>query len=253
MNLSLVTPLLLTLNESPNIERALAALNWAERIVVIDSGSDDGTLDLLAANERVEVYYRKFDTHAQQWNYGLSKITSEFSLTLDADYCISDELQHELIGLDCTEADGWYIPFRYCVYGRPLNGTLLPPRLALFRVNSTKYIDDGHTQLLVPPERTASLRSEIIHDDRKSLSRWMLSQKNYAVLEASKLLSSSPKTLNMADRLRLRYLGPLLVLPYCLIVKKLILNGRYGWFYTGQRVYAEILLALMIFDRRNHN
>ena len=48
MDRDLVTPLLITFNEIANIERTLAKLDWARRIVVIDSGSTDGTLDILA-------------------------------------------------------------------------------------------------------------------------------------------------------------------------------------------------------------
>jgi hypothetical protein len=41
-----VTPLILTYNEAPNINRTLQHLNWAKRIVVIDSFSDDEILDM---------------------------------------------------------------------------------------------------------------------------------------------------------------------------------------------------------------
>jgi hypothetical protein len=39
-----ITPVLLTFNEEPNIARTLAHLAWAKDIVVVDSGSTDGTL-----------------------------------------------------------------------------------------------------------------------------------------------------------------------------------------------------------------
>ncbi|MEM6573494.1 MAG: glycosyltransferase, partial [Pseudomonadota bacterium] len=46
MKLSDVTPLLLTFNEEANLDRTLGALAWASRIVLVDSGSTDGTLDI---------------------------------------------------------------------------------------------------------------------------------------------------------------------------------------------------------------
>ena len=42
-----ITPVILTYNEEANIERTLAQVRWAKRIVVIDSFSTDATLDIL--------------------------------------------------------------------------------------------------------------------------------------------------------------------------------------------------------------
>ena len=36
-----VTPIILTLDEAPNIERVLARLHWAAAVMVVDSGSTD--------------------------------------------------------------------------------------------------------------------------------------------------------------------------------------------------------------------
>ena len=53
-DLDQVTPLLLTYNEEPNIARTLAPLHWARRIVVIDSGSTDRTLELIALHPQAK-------------------------------------------------------------------------------------------------------------------------------------------------------------------------------------------------------
>ena len=46
--LEAITPVLLTFNEEVNIGRTLAKLAWAREIVVVDSGSQDATLAILA-------------------------------------------------------------------------------------------------------------------------------------------------------------------------------------------------------------
>ena len=53
-----ITPLLITYDEIQNIERTLAKLAWARRIVAIDSGSTDGTFEVLARTPGVEVHHR---------------------------------------------------------------------------------------------------------------------------------------------------------------------------------------------------
>ncbi len=241
-----VTPLILTYNESANIRRTLAQLTWANRIVVIDSGSTDETLEILSAYPQVEVFTRSFDTHAQQWNYGLSKIQSEWVLSLDADYVLSDELIDEIRSLPSdTAINSFFIRFKYCVFGQPLRGTLLPPRQALFRRDQATYIDDGHTQLLEARGRVSFLNAPIYHDDRKPLSRWLWAQDRYMVLEVKKLRSTPRNQLSLGDRIRrTKILAPFVILIYCLILKGGILDGWAGWYYTFQRVLAEILLSV---------
>lgn len=253
-----ITPLILTYNESPNINRTLAKLTWAKRIVIIDSFSDDGTLEIISQYLQVEIFQRKFDTHAMQWNFGLEKIKTEWVLSLDADYTLSDQLILELEKLQPPlQVDGYFVGFKYCVFGKPLRGTILPPRQLLFRHANASYTDDGHTQLLKVKNQSRHLSSFIYHDDHKSLSRWLWAQHRYHEIEANKLINSQWNELSIADKVRtLKIISPFAVLIYCLIIKGGILDGLYGWYYAFQRVLAEIDISLRLiehsFSNNNH-
>ncbi|OUL30820.1 glycosyltransferase family 2 protein [Nostoc sp. 106C] len=245
-----VTPLILTYNESLNIGRTLQSITWAKTIVVIDSYSTDETLEILHSYPQVKLFQRKFDTHTSQWNYGLEQIQSEWILSLDADYIITDELiaEIEVISLN-SSIDGYFVPFKYCVFGKPLRGTLLPPRQVLFRKSQAIYIDDGHTQLLEIKGQSSKLSSYIYHDDRKPLSRWLWAQDRYMVIEAKKLLETPTSELSLGDRIRKqKILAPIIILVYCLILKGGILDGWRGCYYAFQRVLAEILLAIRLIE-----
>lgn len=248
--LDCLTPVILTYNEEPNLERALKTLTWAKRIVVIDSFSTDETINIAKAYPQVEVFQRVFDTHAQQWNYGLAQVQTEWVLSLDADYQLSDELISEIANLDPnTPFDGYKIPFKYCVFGRPLRGTLLPPRIALFRRDFATYIDDGHTQLLTVEGQTAALSAAMLHDDRKPLSRWLWAQDRYVLLEIEKHRTTLPHELSWGDRIRkTKILAPIVIFFYCLILRGGILDGRAGWYYAYQRVLAELLLSIRLLE-----
>jgi glycosyltransferase involved in cell wall biosynthesis len=248
----LITPLILAWNEAPNLGRTLAALPWAERIVVVDSGSTDGTLELLAPDPRVRVVHRAFDNHTAQWNFGVDQIETPWVLALDADYVVSSELSAELANLDLDGPNAaWFAGFRYLVAGKPLRGTLYPPRAVLFRKDRCRFEPDGHTQRLAIQGPVGRLRGCIDHDDRKPLGRWFAAQVAYAALEADKLRAADPRTLRRADRLRLRLWPAVpLVFLYTLIVKGCLLDGWRGWYYTLQRTVAEIMLALELLDRR---
>jgi glycosyltransferase involved in cell wall biosynthesis len=250
-----ITPLILTYNEDPNIDRTLQQLSWAKEILVIDSYSTDHTLDILNSHPKIKIFQRKFDTHSQQWNYGLEQIESEWILSLDADYVMTDSLIETLKSLKSLNdpaINGYFIPFKYCIFGKPLRRTILPPRLALFRKVSATYIDDGHTQLLKLQGNSSKLDAYIHHDDRKPLSRWLWAQDRYMVIEAKKLLETPDRELSWGDRIRKqKIIAPFIILIYCLIIKGGILDGWQGWYYAFQRTLAELLLAIHLIETKH--
>lgn len=250
-----ITPLILTFNEEPNIQRCLHNLQWARRILVVDSFSTDQTLDIISTYKNVDLVQRSFDTHACQWNYGLGLVDSPWVLSLDADYIVTESLLLEIANVldiaDAKSISGCRIPFRYCVAGRPLRGCVLPPRIALFRHEHACYRDDGHTQDLQLLGPCTDLRNPILHDDRKPLSRWLWAQNRYLALEVAKLLETPHHQLSFADRLRKRHvIAPFAVLALCLVRYGGVLDGWRGWFYAFQRMYVETLLSLMLWDAK---
>jgi glycosyltransferase involved in cell wall biosynthesis len=247
-----LTPLILTFNEAPNIDRTLQRLTWAKRISVIDSYSTDETLEILQSYPQVQVFQRKFDTHTNQWNYGLQQVKTEWVLSLDADYILTDDLIAEIDALPKDSLiDGYFVRFKYCVFGKPLRGTLLPSRQVLFRKEKAIYVEDGHTQLLRVNGNFGRLASYIYHDDRKSLSRWLWAQDQYMLIEAKKLLETPASELSFGDRLRRqKFIAPFFILIYCLIINRGILDGWAGLYYAFQRTIAEILLSLYLIARQ---
>lgn len=245
-----ITPLILTYNEAPNIERTLQSLAWANQILVIDSYSTDGTLALLKQHAQVEIVQREFDTFAGQCNFGLDQIKTEWVLSLDADYVFTKELITEIAALPCDSAyDGYFARFKYCVFGKPLSGTLYPPRQVLYRKNKAKYRDDGHGHRVQVAGQSKMLSGYIYHDDRKPLTRWLQSQDNYMITEAKKLIETPTSESNLADRIRkMKLFAPFTVLLYCLVIKKGLLDGWPGWYYALQRMVAEIILSIRLIE-----
>jgi glycosyltransferase involved in cell wall biosynthesis len=247
-----ITALVLTYNEEDNIGRTLAALAWVPRILVVDSGSNDQTLTIIGRFPQAEVVIRAFDSFAAQCNFGLSRITSPWVLSLDADYEVSESLAREIETLvPAEEVSGFRASFIYRVYGRGLRSTLYPPRTVLYRKDKAKYHDRGHGHRVEIVGPVAFLGGPIYHDDRKPLSRWLSSQQRYAKLEADHLLAAQRSDLGWADRTRLLgWPAPILVFFYTLIVKRCVLDGWAGWLYVLQRTVAEILIALELAKHR---
>jgi glycosyltransferase involved in cell wall biosynthesis len=225
---------------------------WAKRIVVIDSGSTDETVEIVRSYPHTEVIHRPFDDCASQWNFGNDRVNQGWILSLDADYELSDALVAELRGLrPDASTNGYSAKFVYRIFGRSVRGSLYPPRIVLYRKDNACYRNEGHTQQLVITGNVLPLNGVIYHDDRKPLARFVASQCRYAREEAEFLLASDRKSLRRVDRVRLAgWCAPVAVLIYTLFFKGCLLDGWPGWYYVLQRVFAEILIALEIVDRR---
>jgi glycosyltransferase involved in cell wall biosynthesis len=246
-----ITPLVITHDEAPNIARTLDKLVWARRIVVIDSGSTDDTVRIAQSYPQVEVVPHPFTDFASQCNFGLTQVTSPWVLSLDADYELSNDLVSELQSLASPESiAGYRARFVYRIFGRPLRGTLYPPRTVLYRREGARYHNEGHGHRVAVDGAILDLRGAIYHDDRKPLARWFASQQRYARIEAEHLLTLGGSARG-TDRLRLMGWGaPIGVFFYALLAKGCLLDGWAGWYYVLQRVIAEALIALEIADRR---
>jgi len=247
-----ITPLILTYNEAPNIGRTLAQVRWARDIVVVDSFSDDETLEIVRTFPQARIFQREFDCHEKQWNFALREtgLSSEWVLALDADYVLTEESSAELSALNpAPEIKGYQARFIYCINGKRISSGVYPPVTVLYRKDNASYTQDGHTQRLVIDGRVENLQAPILHDDRKPLSLWLEAQSLYTRLEADKLLSTPAESLSWSDRVRRwRLVAPAAMLFYCLIIRGGVLDGWAGFYYAFQRALAESMLSLYLMD-----
>lgn len=248
----ILTALILTWNEEENIGRVLQRLSWLGKVVIIDSGSTDTTIDIIKSYPNTAIFHRQFDTHAQQWNYGLSVCNSEWILSLDADYILTPRFVDEA---EMLIKPGNYVAFNaafeFCIFGRPVGKNNTTPRPVLFKKACCSYYDEGHTQRLNINGKTGNFKHKILHDDRKSLTRWLNNQAAYSLKEADMLVQLPDAQLPFIFRLRkTKILAPFLVFFYCLFVQGLIFKGWRGWHYTLQRTMVEMLIALRLTEKK---
>lgn len=250
--LNQITPLILTLDEAPNISRTLSRLTWAPEILVVDSFSSDETLDIARQCPQVHVLQRRFDSFAEQCNFGLQHVRTEWVLSLDADYVLSDELIREVGSMDTpAHVTGYSARFVYYVHGHALRASIYPPRTVLYRKANASYRNEGHGHRVGVQGHVYPLRGRIFHDDRKPLTRWYSDQIKYAAQEARHLSQASLSELSRMDRLRRKLVfAPPMVAMYTLLAKRLILDGWAGWYYVCQRTLAEILLSLELAEHK---
>jgi len=248
---TILQALILTKNEEPNLKRVLDKLTWLEKVVILDSFSTDATLEIAAAFPNVTLVQRPFDTHGKQWNFGLSLLDSEWVLSLDADYVLPDDFiaETEQYVKGGNDKAAYETNFKFLVFGKPLLKDNTTPRPVLFKKALCSYFDDGHTQRLQIGGGTGMYKAVILHDDRKSFSRWLSNQDGYAIKECNKLITSAGEGLPLSSKIRkTKILAPFIVFFYSLFIKGLIFNGWRGWHYTLQRTMVEMILALRLIE-----
>ncbi|HUV73976.1 MAG TPA: glycosyltransferase family 2 protein, partial [Anaerolineae bacterium] len=90
-----VSAVVLTRNEERNIADCLDTLQWAEELLVLDSFSDDATIEI-ADVMGAKVRQRRFDNYALQRNAALRMASGEWVFFVDADERVTPELAAEI-------------------------------------------------------------------------------------------------------------------------------------------------------------
>jgi len=93
-----LTVTVITYNEADHIQQALESVAWADEIIVVDSGSTDGTADLARARA-TQVIVRGWPGYSEQKNFAADSASNDWVLSLDADERITPELAAEIRGM----------------------------------------------------------------------------------------------------------------------------------------------------------
>ncbi|MBS1772403.1 MAG: glycosyltransferase family 2 protein [Bacteroidetes bacterium] len=88
---------IITLNEEKNLRRCLESVkNVADEILVVDSISTDNTVKI-AVGYGAKIILQKFLGHIEQKNFAAQKASHDWVLSLDADECLSPELEQSIL------------------------------------------------------------------------------------------------------------------------------------------------------------
>ena len=112
---------ILTKNEERRIAQCISSASFADYVVVVDSGSIDGTVELARASGAAVHLYPDWRGFAEQRNRLLAHCDADYVFFLDADELISEELQQEIreavaSGLSDVRETHWL----EVAFGRPL-------------------------------------------------------------------------------------------------------------------------------------
>lgn len=195
MTSSPLTAVVLTRDEEKNLGACLESVaGLASRIVVVDSGSSDRTVEI-ARSFGADVVTHPFETHARQWKWALDNLPlgAEWILGLDADQRLTRELRDEIGGAlsraDAQGIAGFFLPRRQIFRGKWIRHGGYYPKylLKLFRrasvsIDASELVDHHfHVE-----GRTAELRHDLVERNlnEDDISVWLRKHVRYAELAA---------------------------------------------------------------------
>jgi glycosyltransferase involved in cell wall biosynthesis len=229
----------ITRNEAPRIGACLAAAApVADELVVLDSGSDDGTADLArAAGARVEV--RPFDGFGTQKQAALDLCRGDWVLSLDADEIVTPALA-AAIGTavsDPAAADGYAVRRELWYLGTRLRfgGTGGDWVLRLARRTRARFTPDPVHERLEVSGRTGRLAGPLAHHKYRRLAEHVAAMNRYTDLIAARKAAAG-------RRFRAWHLGRIPAELFLrLVLRGGVLDGRAGVVHAAMASFYGFL------------
>jgi glycosyltransferase involved in cell wall biosynthesis len=186
--LSVIT---LTMNEAANIGGCLESVRWAEEIIVVDSGSTDGTQEA-ARRYTQKIFTIPWPGYGAARNYALAQATGEWILWLDADERVTPELGEEIRALLATvdmSVAGYSVARRAYFLGRWIRHCgWYPSRVVrLFQRSRGHFTETRVHERLKLDGAVKEMRNDLLHFTDPSLYHYLTKFNKYTSLGAEDL------------------------------------------------------------------
>jgi len=266
MKISVLVPVR---NEKANIIGCLDSVRWADDIVVVDSGSTDGTVELAKSRGATVAQFQWNGKFPKKKNWALENVPwkHEWILILDADERITPELAAEMQQeLQQPRADGYFINRRFMFLGKWIRHCGYYPswNLRLFRHRRGRYEtvqtsgtlsgdNEVHEHVIINGS-TAHLKNDMLHYAYPDIYTWMEKHNRYSNWEAEievrgQGAESAGRTIggDLAKRRTLRVWSrrlpfrPTLRFLYSYFLKRGFLDGAEGYLFCRLLATYEML------------
>ena len=218
--------ILITKNEARHIQACLQSVAFADEIIVVDSGSTDGTIEMARAMGAQVHVFDDWPGFGPQKNRALDLASEPWVFSIDADERVTPALRHEMIQLIKDAGSDAYRVARLSEFcGKPIRyGGWWPGYVVrLFRRGTCRFTDAAVHERVQTKGRIGTLKNWLLHypyDDLESL----IAKSNRYSTDAAVMMAK-----------RGRRSGPMTALAHSFwtfvrmyIIRRGFLDGRHG-------------------------
>jgi glycosyltransferase involved in cell wall biosynthesis len=168
-----VSVYMITYNNEETVERALKSVTWADEIVIVDSFSNDSTLEI-ARKFTDKIYQRKWPGHRDQYQYAADLTTHDWIMFVDADEEVSAELAEEIrkeLSGKVNGINGFFVYRQTFYLGRWIRygGWYPDGEIRLYRRNKGRWEGGLHAKVVVDGA-VKSLKNRYLHYTYRNIS-----------------------------------------------------------------------------------
>lgn len=255
---------MISLNEAHHLEDVVKNVsNWARQLFLVDSYSNDETIDR-ALDLGITVVQRKFLGFGDQWNFAINNLpnNTDWIMKLDPDERISDDLKQSIalnILNNDNKLDGMIVKRKLWFMGKPIPVT--QNLLRVWRSGQGSFTDVSVNEHVILKGTAKLISGELIHLDSPNIEHWLDKQNNYSSSEAEIIFKNMPladKPLlfgtNFQRRMWLkknfRYLPfkYFLFFLYHFFILKSFMAGKVGFIWSWSRVLVMKLVYYKAFE-----
>lgn len=183
--------LLPTYNNQALIRDCLEEVKWADEILVVDSFSTDGTLDI-CREYGARILQHEYENSALQKNWAIPQCAHEWILQIDTDERLEPGLREEiqtLLSQTDGEVQGYRLPFKHYILGQWVRVAGLYPEyhLRLFPKKSGRFENkEVHAHVKVAG-KVETLHHHILHFGMTTIGKQLGNLDRYARYQADEL------------------------------------------------------------------
>lgn len=232
-----LTVLTLVPNAGDRLPRCLESVRWADRVFcVVDPKTSDGS-DAVARRFTDWVVTHEYVNAAAQRNWALPQIETEWTLVLDADEWVSEELAAKVKSIirDSSTCDGYNVRRRSYFFGKLINhcGWQRDYNLRLFRTTKGQYLDKRVHSRVVMDGLVGVIDGPMFHDTYRSFEEYFATFQRFTSWGAQDLYDAGRRA-RWSD-LTLR---PLVKFLKMYIVRQGFRDGYHGAVLSGLGAFS---------------
>ncbi len=225
-------------NEEIHIHDAIVSVLWADEIVVVDSFSNDRTVEIIneciEKYKKIKLYQHIYENSTSQKNWILNQVRSEWIFLLDADERCTSELSEEIktIIAQKEENEAFWIGRQNFFMGRELKFIWKSDKVIRLFKSHCRYENKHVHGEIITNTKAPKLKNKILHYTYKDINRHLLKSHKYCTWGAY-------DRLNTATPINCYHLVilPIFIFIKFYIIKLGILDGIPGLFISAHAAW----------------